>query len=212
MNFDGEIKGNIIDVRFALSGKVSRVGARTGDVVKKWDLVASLDRKILQTELDSQLADFEKTRADFEVFNQKNPNPQTELDKYLKTGKQADLNGSVKEVEIAKAKLDMTDLFSPVDGVVIDDGGIVVGLYTTPSNSPVKILDTNSFYFEFEIEQKEISDFNNTRECEIKIEGISENIKGKTNPVIGDGKGFLVRVDIENKNELLLGMKGKINF
>ena len=205
--FEGIVKGNVIDVRFALSGKVSRVSARTGDVVKKWDLIASLDRKILQTELDRQLADFEKVRADFEVFNQKNPNPQTELDKYLKSGKQADLNASVKDVELAKAKLDMADMLSPVNGVVLDDGGITAGLYITPSNSPVKIVDTESYYFEFEIDQKEVEKFTKSLDCSIEINSIK--INGKTKPVTSDGKKFVVMVDLENKDNLLLGMKGK---
>lgn len=69
--FEGIVKGNVIDVRFALSGKVLRVSARTGDIVKKWDLIASLDRKILQTELDRQLADFEKVRAVLKYLTRK---------------------------------------------------------------------------------------------------------------------------------------------
>ncbi len=206
-NFAGEIKGKFIDVRFGLSGKVSSVKVQTGDIVEKWALLASLDRKVLQAELDRELADFEKTRAEFEVFNQKNPNPQSDLDKYLKAGKQADLNASVKEVELSKMKLDMCDLVSPVGGTVIDDGGITPGLFVTPSNSPLKILDRDSIYFEFEVEQKDIKDFSEEKEINIDVEGLGD-LKGKTKKVYSDGKKFLVRVDLEKLEGLLPGMKG----
>ncbi|PIQ70389.1 hypothetical protein COV89_00755, partial [Candidatus Shapirobacteria bacterium CG11_big_fil_rev_8_21_14_0_20_40_12] len=57
--FTGEIKARIIEVRFGLSGKVATVAKKAGDSVQKGNLLAALDRKILQTELDKQLADFE---------------------------------------------------------------------------------------------------------------------------------------------------------
>lgn len=210
--YEGGIKGKIIDVRFALSGKISRILKHSGDIVKQWDLLASLDRKILQTELDRQLADFEKVKADFEIFAGKVGEPTDEVNKYLKAEKQATLNGSVKDVELAKAKLDQSDLFSPVNGSVIDDGGIVVGVYITPSNTPIKILDSSSLYFEFEIEQKDVTEFNKIRKCKIDIVGIDEKINGETSLPFSDGKNISIKVKLAESPKLLLGMKGKIVF
>lgn len=101
----------------------------------------------------------------------------------------------------------MADMLSPVNGVVLDDGGITAGLYITPSNSPVKIVDTESYYFEFEVDQKEVEKFTKSLDCSIEIN--SKKISGKTKPVTSDGKKFVVMVDLENKDNLLLGMKGK---
>ena len=211
--FKGQVKANIIDVRFAIAGKVSSVAKKTGDVVKKWGLVASLDRKILQTELDSQLADYEKARADFEIFNQKNPDPQEAVDKYLKTEKQAVLNASVKDVELAKAKLDQADLFSPVDGIILDDNSIVPGIYVTPAGSLVRIIDTSSFYFEIGTDQKDIELFKEEKTVKVKIEGFTPNeIEGKISPVFSDGKSFFVKIPLNNIQGLLLGMNGEIKI
>lgn len=209
VSFGGEVKGRIVEVRFALSGKIANVARRTGDVVKKWDTIASLDRKILQIELDQQLADYERVRADFEIFSQKTPNLAEAIDKYLKTEKQASLNGSVKEVELAKARLDQTDLLSPVDGIIIDDSGIVPGLYVTPASGSIKIVDTNSYFFEFAIDQKNIHDFINERKCKVEILTIDVNVEAETQPVFSDGKKFLVRASIPESKYLLLGVKGE---
>ena len=207
--FKGEIKARVVEIRFALSGKIAGVSKHAGEAVKKWNLVASLDRKILQMELDKQLSDYEKVRADWEIFGQKNPNPTEAIDKYLKTEKQALLNVSVKEVELAKAKLDQADLFSPVDGIIIDDNGIVPGLYVTPASSSIKIVDTSSYYFEFEVEQKEVSDFIKSKKCKVEIVGVKEKTEAYTLPVFSDRKKFLVKVELLKTDGLLLGMKGE---
>lgn len=217
-SYAGEIKARIIECRFALSGKVARVNKVKGDTVKKWDLLGSLDRKILQTELDQQLADFEKVNADFTGFAKKFPDPQDD-NKFTKAEKQAGLNASVKQVELAKARLDQVDIFSPVDGIVLDDGEIAAGIYTTPGGSPFTILDTSSYYFEFEITQKEVFDFREAnppspkasegRKCKIKVEGVKEEIEGETSPVFSDGKKFSVKIPITNTKDIMLGMTGQ---
>lgn len=210
-SFKGEIKARIIDARFALSGKISNVSKRTGDTIKKWNLIASLDRKILQMELDRELADFEKVRADFDGFAKKYPAPEDD-NKYTKAEKQASLNASVKSVELAKAKLDQADLFSPVDGIILDDGGITPGLYTTPAGSSVSIIDTSSYYFEIEIEQKDISFFEKPRKAKIKIEHLDREIKPTApSAVEGDGKKFLIKIPVTDSS-VLLGMRGVVKF
>lgn len=211
-SYGGVIKARIVEVRFAVAGKIMGVRKVVGDRVGKWELIASLDRKILQMELDRQLADFEKVRADFEIFNQKNPNPESAIDKYLKTEKQALLNASVKDVELSKARLDMVDLFSPVEGIILDDSGIVVGINVTPAGSAIKIIDTSSYFFEFEIEQKDIPFFSESKDAKVELDGIGMEVVGKTGLVIADGKDFFVRVPISDNHGILLGLNGKINF
>jgi multidrug resistance efflux pump len=209
--FKGEVKARIVDTRFALSGKIAGVSKYTGDTVKKWNLIASLDRKILQMELDRQLADYEKVRADFDGFAKKYPDPQDD-NKYTKAEKQAALNASVKDVELAKANLDQCDLFSPVDGTVLDDSGIIPGLYVTPAGGSVRIVDTSSYYFEIEAEQKDIPYFSEPKKCKVEITGLKEKITAESKPAFSDGKKFLVQIPITDSKEILLGLNGKANF
>lgn len=207
-SFKGVVKARVIDAKFALSGKVAGVSKHTGERVKKWNLVASLDRKMLQMELDKELSDFEKVRADFDGFAKKFPDPQDD-NKFTKAEKQASLNASVKSVELAKAKLDMVNLFSPVDGVIMDDSAIVPGLYVTPAGSSVKIVDSSSYRFEIEIEQKDIKDFEKPREAKITIDGTGKELKANTGAVQADGKVFRVSVPIPEGEGVLLGLQGK---
>lgn len=209
--FKGEVKARIVDTRFAISGKIAGVSKYTGDTVKKWGLITSLDRKILQMELDRQLADYEKVRADWDGFCKKYPDPQDD-NKYTKAEKQAALNASVKDVELAKANLDQCNLFSPVDGTILDDSGIIPGLYITPASGSVRIVDASSYYFEIEISQKDISFFTGPKKCEVEISGLKDKITAESKPVNSDGKKFLIQIPLTEVPGLLLGLNGKANF
>ncbi len=210
-SFKGVVKARIVEARFAISGKISNISKYTGDTVKKWGLIASLDRKILQAELDKELSDFEKVRADFDGFAKKYPDPQDD-NKYTKAEKQASLNSAVKSVELAKVRLDMADLFSPVDGLILNDSNIAVGLYTTPAGSSIEIADTSSYYFEIEIGQKDTSYFSEPKKCRVEIPGLNKKIELESKSVITDGKKFLVKIPLTGTKGILLGLNGKANF
>lgn len=143
----GLVQADTIEVRFAFSGQVSSLLVHPGDQVKLGQLLARIDGKSLQAELDKELADYERTRADFEIYVKKAGEPGDDLARYEKVQKQASLNASVKSVELAKMRLDQTGLTSPVRGIVVDIGGLRQGLYATPGANPIKILDLNSLVF-----------------------------------------------------------------
>lgn len=102
-----------------------------GDNVNKGEIIASLDRAVLQADLDRQLSDNQRVRAEFEIFNIKFNNPSDDITKYNKQSVQAALDASVKNVEQAKYRLDQADLVSPVLGIVLNTGGCKVGLNVT---------------------------------------------------------------------------------
>lgn len=211
--YQGEIKGKIIEVRFAISGLVSYVAKKSGEMVLKGNLLASLDKKILQQQLDCDLLEYEKVRADFDAYGLKVGEPTDDLGKFSKKQKQLSLDLSVKSVELSKAKLDQVNLFSPVSGIIIDDSNIVPGFYISPASSPFKILDTSSFYFEFEIDQVDLIKFKEEVNMEITLLPIEEKFMGKTKTIIpySDKKAgkFNVVVALEKTDGLMMGMIGK---
>lgn len=202
---NASIKARIVEVRFASSGKVSKVNKFSGENVNKGELLAVLDRSTHQAYLDRQLADYEKVRADFEIFSTAHPNPIAAIDNFLKTQKQASLNSSVKEVEVAKLVLDQCDLFSPVNGTILEDSAIVPGIYITPANASYKIIDNDSFYAEAEIEEKDIKKFSEIVEVIVTIESLGFSQKYQDTKVYSDGKKFFIKVPVPNSKGLLLG-------
>ncbi len=194
-SYPGIVTAETIEVRFAYSGKIVGVNKANGEKVKQWEWLASLDKKILQTELDKELLDYEKIRAAFDKDH----------------GLQNNLNISVKNVELAKAKMDQTDLISPIEGIVLDNGGLRVGLNITPANSPVKILDLDSLKFEFEITQNEIEKFLKLRKVLISFfKGAKDDVEAETNPPTQGTKGkFKIAAKLPKSDLILPGLEGE---
>lgn len=211
MLYPGIVAARVIDVRFATSGKVAKVSKTSGMFVKKNELLASLDRRIMQAELDKELADYEKTRADFEIFNTKSISETDIVNKYLKTEKQASLNSSVKQVEITKANLDMCDLFSPVDGMVLEDGNLAEGINITPAGATYKIIELNSYYLKCFIAVKDFAEFKSPREVKAYIDGVGEYQVRTTMP-ISDGKNIYIKIALPANQNLLIGLSGNIEI
>ena len=208
-SFEGEITADVIEVRFAFSGKVVSVRKKAGDKVNKWETIASLDRKGLQTELDRQLADYEKARADFELFRIKYPEGGDDSTKFLRQEAQAQLNASVKEVELAKYKLDQADLVSPVTGAIVDLGGLVAGLYVTPGSYPVKVVDSESYTLRFTVGQDELEMFLEPVEVKVKVSGVKKEFSGTSRvPLFGKSGRFEISVPLSDSAGLIAGMKG----
>ena len=210
-SFKGVIKCRVIEVRFGVSGKVASVNKRIGDNVKTGELLASLDRKALQMELDRQLADYEKVRAEFEIFNLQKGEPSDDLSRYLKTQKQSQLNASVKDVEMAKGKMDMVDLFSPIEGLIVDDSNIVTRIYVTPSSHPLKIAE-NRFFLEMEVEQDKVALFLKPQELILSIPGLDKQIEATSSlPVLPDSKGkFIVKAGLGDFSGLISGLTAEV--
>ena len=199
-----------IEARFAYSGKVAGVYKKPGDKVKRGEMLASLDRTLLQKELDRQLADYEKTRAGFEIFGKQHPNPGDDLTKYAQKIEQAQLDVSVKEVEIAKLRLDQADLVSPVNGIVMDDGGNRPGLNVSPASNAFLVMDMDSMRLVIEVPVESWGEFDAEREVKVKIGG--KKITGKTRGVIPDGKQVKVEISLAETAALLPGMKTEVGL
>jgi multidrug efflux pump subunit AcrA (membrane-fusion protein) len=207
----------IIEIRFAYSGKIVYVKKKVGNTIKQWEAIASLDRKILQAELDRQLADYEKVRAQFELFNIKYGQDGDDTTKFMRQEKQSALNASVKEVEIAKYKLDQADLISPIAGTILSMDGLLVGLHSTPASSAVQILKTDTLIFSFEIEQKDLEQFRTIQTITVTFPNHQKEYQAQTDiPLKGNNSTFIITSTLqhsdpgsESPNPLIPGMKGK---
>ena len=112
----GVLAADVVEARFPFSGQVTLVVKKPGNSVHKGNLLAALDKKYLQTELELQLAHYEQIRAQFEIFSKNHPNPTDDIIKYQKSIEQSQLNVAVKEVEQVKMKLDQTSQTTILSG------------------------------------------------------------------------------------------------
>ncbi len=209
--FPGQVWGRNVEARFAFSGKLVSLRKNVGDGVNKGEIIASLDRLMLQADLDRQLAQNSQVRADFEIFNIRFKNPGDDITRYNKSSVQAALDASVKEVEQAKYRLDQADLISPVTGIVLDTGGCVVGLNVTPAANSVVILDTVSIVFRIKVEPHDNLRFANPVKLPIDLTKIGKKIFGQASlPKMLASGDWVVDLAADELKDLPVGLGGSL--
>lgn len=209
--FEGAVWGRQVEARFAYSGKLVGLRKNVGDTVNKGEIIASLDRQMLQADLDRQLAQNQQVRADFEIFNIRFKNPGDDITRYNKTSVQAALDASVKEVEQAKYRLDQADLMAPVAGKILDTGGCTIGLNIAPAANAVTILETASIVFRVKIEPHEVQLFANPVKLPIDLTKIGKKIFGQSSlpKLLADGS-WIVDLAAEELKDLPVGLTGSL--
>lgn len=210
--FLGRFEAEVIDVRFAFSGKVAAVNKHAGDRVQIGNGLASLDRRVLQTELDRELADYERVRAEFEIFKNTHRDAPGDIEKFELTRKQAALNASVKQVELAKYRLDQAQLTSPVAGIVLSNSGLRSGLHITPGSYGFEILDMASLHLRLGLAREDAARFQEGSKVKVKVKGLDQEFEGTVLPVLPPEKKdeFVLRIKVEAVEGLLPGMEGEL--
>lgn len=114
-----------VRLRFLAGGKLTYLGAKEGDQIKKWQTIATIDQATLQKQLDQDLNnylkerwDWEQTRDDYVENAQGENQPIPELSVRRTVDKaQWDLDNSVLNVEIRDIAIANTRLSSPINGI-----------------------------------------------------------------------------------------------
>lgn len=155
-SYKGEVKAPIIPVRFAKSGKVGWCKVKKGDRVKRGQSLAGLDLKEIEIQHKVELADYQRARAEFDKTSREIPEAKTDDEKTEKQIAQAKLDKAVKSVEKTQLQLDEMTLFSPVNGVVVEDSNLRAGIRISPASFEIEIADMDQVALETEIELETI--------------------------------------------------------
>lgn len=190
--FEGQVVAQVLELRFASSGKLVALNKKLGDFVSRSEIIAVLDKKLLQLELDQKLADHMVIRN-------------------KKVLVQTDLDASVRDVELAKYKLDQTDLYAPCNGQIIDLGGNIIGLNVTPSANAIKIIK-NELIFRVKIKPEEVHLFNNpSAELPIDFPKIGKKVFAKASlPRPNDKFEYLVDFVLTEAKDVPVGIEGTL--
>lgn len=156
-----------VSLRFQTSGLLAWVGVKEGDMVKKFQTIASLDKRELQNSMTQYLNTYTKTRDDFEQTQSDNKNWETngmtdsarEAIKRTLSKEQMDLNNSVLALEAKALALKFSSLYSPIAGIVTKVESPLAGQNITPSTATFEIINPSSLYFSALADQSEVTKF-----------------------------------------------------
>ena len=214
-------------LKFQASGMLAWVGVREGDQVKKWQAIASLDKRELEKTFQkyandylSERWDFEQTQEDYEETKEM----RLVTDAIQRTLDQAqyDLNKAVLDYEIKDLAVKYATIYSPIEGIVTQIDSPVAGVNITPATAEFTIADPNSVIFEANVDEVDIGQVKVGQKSSIlldaypdeEIEVEVKKIDFTATATSGGGTAFKVEFRLpENIEEKFkLGMNGDIDI
>ena len=188
LSFAGTLDaGEQATLQFQTAGQLSFVGPKVGDRIKKNQLIASLDKRQVQKTLQKYLNSYAKERIDFD--NEKKSYDERALpgDKYLRQNlidafskAQYDLTNSVLDVELQDLSLQYSNLYSPIDGVVVKMGKQFAGENISPAGDGFEIVNPGTIYFSAAADQTEVVQLQENMEADISFDAFpDQDTKGR---------------------------------
>jgi len=217
----GKIKAERdVSLKFQTSGYLAWVGVKKGDFVKKWQAVASLDKKELEKEFKKEMNDYMNERWDFEQTQDdykmtKERKLVTDSIKRILEKAQFDLENSVLDAEIADLAVKFATIYSPIDGIVVSLDSPYPGVNVTPTTATFRIVDPKSVYFEARIDETDIGKVGLGDQANIKLDafpgetfsGTVSKIEFDSTTTSGGGTAYNAWISFDEAQE-----KFKINM
>ncbi|MBT3250047.1 MAG: HlyD family efflux transporter periplasmic adaptor subunit [Candidatus Pacebacteria bacterium] len=151
---DAKEKANL---RFAAGGKVVYLGAKEGDWVKKWQTIATIDKRTLQKQLQQNLNLYMKERWDWESTQDVTDYSTETLDTRKVIDKeQWDLNNEVLDVEINNIAITNTVLSAPFAGILVGSPTSVTGVNLLATDA-FELVNPETLVFKALVDEADIS-------------------------------------------------------
>lgn len=149
-------------LRFQTSGKLAWVGVKEGDQVKKYQALASLDKRDVQAALQKKLNSYLDTRYTFDQTRENNQNDIVDdALKRILDKSQLGLNNTILDVELQHLAVEYATLTTPISGIITSIGTKVAGVNITPSQAEFDVVNPDSVYLSVTADQSEVTHISN---------------------------------------------------
>ena len=216
-------------LRFQSSGRLAWVGVKEGDYVKKYQGIASLDKRELKKTLEKYLNGYVNERYDFEQTHDDSWQEQYALSDGLKREaeriikkSQNDLNDAVLDVELQSLSLEYANLWTPIEGLVVRVDNPFAGMNITPAQAEFEIINPQTVYFSASADQSEVIELKESMIGDLMLDPYPEKtLTGKIKnisfiPKAGEtGAVYDIKFIFEEDNlnyKHKIGMTGDLSF
>lgn len=209
-----------VTLRFQTSGHLTWVGVKTGDYVNKYQTIASLDQREVQDNLKKYLNTYMSERWSFEQAKEDyNGSALTSSIRRILDKNQFDLNSSVLDVELKNLAVEYSNLWTPIEGLVVNVDAPQAGVNITPTQATFEIINPKTIYFSATADQSDVIKLTASQSAEIILDSFPEKtvtsrIKSISFiPKSGEtGTVYEVKMSLEPNDLYRLGMTGDVNF
>jgi len=223
---------NSVKLSFGVAGKLAYLRGKTGDKISKNSVLANLDQRSAQKNLQNALYDYSKQRNTFDQAlknnNVSNVNDAAnENIKRILENNQYDLNKAVLSVELQDLAKEQSLLISPIDGIITREDVSTVGVNVN-TTTVFEVTDPNSLEFQMEVDEADIGKIKEGQEVTMNLDpypddnidltvdyidfsthttstgGDAYYVKAKMNY---DNSDYKYRVGMNGNAEIILGKK-----
>ena len=212
-------------LRFLTGGKLTYVGVKEGDRVKKWQTVAIIDQASLKKQLDQYLNLYLKERSDYEQFRDDNiedGNGVTQVVPELSTRRESDkaqwdLENTVLSVEIQDIAVKNAVLSSPINGIVTVAPMALAGMQLLATDY-FEIVNPDTLVFKAIVDEVDIATVKTDQVAEIDLDAYPDQLIAThvsyiafSSQQTSTGTVFLIELPLTNQPEatkLRIGMNG----
>lgn len=161
---------NSATITFLTSGRITYIGFKEGDVIKKGQLIASLDTtqahdavskaeanyNSAQSALNKVLDDIHLSQYGNGGFDNIGSVNETQTQKTLRQQAEMARDGAYQDLQSARKNLEWSTIIAPFDGIISDTTGMQVGQNTTAvNNASVTMFDPTGFKFVANVDETE---------------------------------------------------------
>jgi RND family efflux transporter MFP subunit len=210
-----------VDLKFQTVEKLSYVAVKVGDVVKKGQLIASLDQTQLQASLRQAEQDFTAAKAATEKYYDNHNDTESFDEKVQRTTIDAAQNKAYDQMVKVKADIVNSSLYSPIDGIVISMDAKIAGVNITPTTT-FSIADPNTLFFSMDVNEADVSRVNNSQPVSLTLDAYPDNpihlsvsrIDFITHTTSTGGNAYTVEADMppDTNYRFRIGMEGNASI
>lgn len=165
-----------VDLSFETSGKVIEINFEEGTAVKKGQLLAKVNDRQLQAQLQRLISQLKL--AEDRVFRQNALLERDAVSKEAYEQVKTDLATLNADIEIVKANIALTELCAPFDGV-IGLRQISVGSYASPTTIVAKLTKITPLKVEFSVPERYASQIKKGTNLDFAIVGRLDALKAQ---------------------------------
>ncbi len=140
-----------VELSFETSGKIVAINFSEGTAVRKGDLLAKINDKPLQAQLEKLLA--QKKLAEDKEFRQRSLLDRDAISRESYDQISTELQTITADINLIKARISETELRAPFDGT-IGLRNLSEGSYATPSTKIARLVKNSPIKLEFSIPEK----------------------------------------------------------
>lgn len=157
-------------LKFIAGGKLTYIGAKEGDTVKKWQTIASVDVRDLQKSLAKNLNLYaiQRSTVDQNLESRKDIHGNSAVDR-LNNQDQFTLENTVSTVEIQDIAIKNSSLYSPMNGLLVSAPTQVAGTIVT-SGDAFTVINPQSMVFKADVGETDIAQIQEGMLAVIKLD------------------------------------------